>query len=63
VTTDDSLVESVEWKKHPWGLGVQYHPEFKSKPVAAHPLFNSFIAASLAHQEQNAVQETASVTG
>ncbi len=63
VTSDDSLVESVEWNRHPWGLGVQYHPEFKSKPVAAHPLFNSFIAASLAHQKQNSVHETASVTG
>ena len=43
-TTDSGeLVESVEWKDHPWGIGVQFHPEFKSKPTAPHPLFKSFI--------------------
>jgi CTP synthase len=45
-TPDGSLVESVEWPDHPWGLGVQFHPEFKSKPTAAHPLFRDFIAAA-----------------
>ncbi|HUX19672.1 MAG TPA: CTP synthase [Spirochaetia bacterium] len=49
VTTDDALVESIQWKDHPWGIGVQFHPEFKSKPFAPHPLFASFIKASLAH--------------
>jgi CTP synthase len=49
-TPDGSLVESVEWpsdgeRKHPWGLGVQFHPEFKSKPTAASPLFRECIAA------------------
>jgi len=38
------LVECVEWPDHPWGLGVQFHPEFKSKPTAASPLFRDFIA-------------------
>ncbi|MDR2864837.1 MAG: CTP synthase [Spirochaetaceae bacterium] len=47
-TPDASLVESVEWPDHPWGLGVQFHPEFKSKPIAAHPLFRDFIAAAKA---------------
>ncbi|TVR67971.1 MAG: CTP synthase [Spirochaetaceae bacterium] len=47
VTEDYSLVESLEWKGHPWGLGVQFHPEFISKPVDAHPLFRAFIAAAL----------------
>lgn len=47
VTPDDSLVESVAWPDHPWGVGVQFHPEFKSKPTRAHPLFESFIEASL----------------
>lgn len=47
VTEDDALVESSEWPEHPWGLGVQFHPEFKSKPIAAHPLFRSFVAAGL----------------
>ncbi len=45
-TTDGALVESVEWKDHPWGLGVQYHPEFRSKPFFPHPLFVQFVKAS-----------------
>jgi CTP synthase len=44
-TTDKSLVEAVDWPDHPWGLGVQFHPEFKSKPTAAAPLFRDFVAA------------------
>ncbi|TVQ36671.1 MAG: CTP synthase [Spirochaetaceae bacterium] len=48
VTPDDSLVESVEWRGHPWGIGVQFHPEFQSKPVATHPLFAGLIAAACA---------------
>jgi CTP synthase len=44
-TQDGSLVECTEWPQHPWGLGVQFHPEFKSKPTAASPLFRDFIAA------------------
>jgi CTP synthase len=46
LTPDGSLVECVEWPDHPWGLGVQFHPEFKSKPTAAAPLFRDFIAAA-----------------
>jgi CTP synthase len=42
-TENGDLVETVEWDKHPWGIGVQFHPEFKSKPTAPHPLFNQFI--------------------
>jgi CTP synthase len=45
-TPDGSLVECVEWPDHPWGLGVQFHPEFKSKPTAVSPLFRDFIAAA-----------------
>ncbi|MDR2952146.1 MAG: CTP synthase [Treponema sp.] len=45
LTPDGNLVECVEWPDHPWGLGVQFHPEFKSKPTAAGPLFRDFIAA------------------
>jgi CTP synthase len=45
-TEDGSLAECVEWPGHPWGLGVQFHPEFKSKPTAASPLFRDFIAAA-----------------
>jgi CTP synthase len=46
LTPDESLVESVEWPDHPWGVGVQFDPEFKSKPNAANPLFRDFIAAA-----------------
>jgi CTP synthase len=51
-TPDKSLVESVEWNAHPWGLGVQFHPEFTSKPTAPHPLFSAFINAVKAAAEQ-----------
>jgi CTP synthase len=44
-TPDGALVECVEWPDHPWGVGVQFHPEFKSKPTAASPLFREFINA------------------
>ena len=45
------LVEIIELRDHPWFVGVQFHPEFKSRPTAAHPLFREFVAAALAHQE------------
>ena len=44
---DGSLVEAVELQDHPWFIGVQYHPEFKSRPTRPHPLFNAFIDAAL----------------
>lgn len=46
---DRDLVEIVEMPKHPWFVGCQFHPEFKSKPDAAHPLFKGFVAAALAY--------------
>lgn len=42
---DDKLVEVIELKDHPWYLGCQFHPEFTSRPIGGHPLFNSFISA------------------
>ena len=45
LTPAGSYVECVEWQDHPWGVGVQFQPEFKSKPTAASPLFRDFIAA------------------
>jgi CTP synthase len=48
---DGNLVELVELKNHPWYLACQYHPEFQSKPNAPHPLFKSFISASLANED------------
>ena len=46
---DNTLVEAVELpsKVHPWFVAVQFHPEFKSKPLEPHPLFARFIEASL----------------
>ncbi len=44
---DGSLVEVIELPNHPWFVGVQCHPEFKSKPIAPHPLFRDFIGAAL----------------
>ena len=43
---DGLLPETVEIKNHPWFIGVQYHPELKSKPFDPHPLFKSFIEAA-----------------
>jgi CTP synthase len=44
------LVEIIEIKDHPWFLGCQFHPEFKSRPMAPHPLFRDFIAAALEYK-------------
>jgi CTP synthase len=44
---DGSLAEIVELADHPWFVAVQFHPEFKSKPTAAHPLFAGFVAAAV----------------
>ncbi len=46
-TPDGVYVEIIEAPNHPWFLGCQFHPEFKSKPLAPHPLFAAFIRASL----------------
>ncbi|MBR4747665.1 MAG: CTP synthase [Desulfovibrio sp.] len=46
LSPDDSLVEIVELKDHPWFLGCQFHPEFRSRPMAPHPLFREFIKAA-----------------
>ena len=48
-TPDGAYVEVVEVPDHPWFLGCQFHPEFKSKPLAPHPLFAAFIAAANRH--------------
>lgn len=49
---DGELVEIVELKDHPWFLGCQFHPEFKSKPDNPHPLFREFIKASLKNSKK-----------
>ncbi len=55
---DDSLVEIVEVPDHPWFVAVQYHPEFKSKPTAAHPLFQGFIGAAVTHHSSKSDHST-----
>ncbi|VDN48955.1 CTP synthetase [Petrocella atlantisensis] len=47
LSPDDQLVEMVEIEDHPWFVGVQFHPEFKSRPNRAHPLFKDFVGASM----------------
>jgi CTP synthase len=51
LSPDGNLVEIIELPEHPWYLGCQFHPELKSRPMRAHPLFASFIAAALARRE------------
>jgi len=47
INEKDNLVEIIELKGHPWFIGVQFHPEFKSRPNKAHPIFKSFISAAI----------------
>jgi CTP synthase len=51
-TPDGIYVEIVEVPDHPWFIACQFHPEFKSKPLAPHPLFAAFIRASLGNRRQ-----------
>lgn len=52
ICKDRDLVEIIEIPEHPWFVAVQFHPEFKSKPMAPHPLFTSFVAAGLNQKRQ-----------
>jgi CTP synthase len=52
VTPDGTYVEIVEVRDHPWFLGCQFHPEFKSRPRAPHPLFRAFIGAAYQYRQQ-----------
>ncbi len=47
INENDRLVEMVELKNHPWFVAVQFHPEFKSRPLRSHPLFRDFIEAAI----------------
>ncbi len=47
MSPDGKLPEIIEWKDHPWFIGVQFHPELKSKPFAPHPLFEGFVKAAV----------------
>jgi hypothetical protein len=50
-------VEMVELPGHPWYLGCQFHPEYKSRPTDPHPLFVSYIRAALEHAERRSTRE------
>ena len=50
LSPDKKLTEIIELKNHPWFVGVQFHPEFKSRPLSPHPLFLSFIKAAKNHK-------------
>ena len=52
VSEDNELVEMVEISDHPWFVACQFHPEFTSQPREGHPLFNSFVTAALAYQQE-----------
>jgi len=61
-TPDGTYVEIVEIPQHPFFIGCQFHPEFKSKPLEPHPLFKSFVGASYAHgQKRKEHREAAEV--
>ena len=62
-TPDENYVEIVEASNHPWFLGCQFHPEFKSKPFDPHPLFAAFIGASLEHKLQKSRPAAPAPTG
>ncbi len=55
INPETNLVEAVELEGHPWFIGVQYHPEYKSTALHPHPLFVSFVKAAEAYCEQNNV--------
>ena len=61
LTQREKLTEIVELPQsaHPWFVGVQFHPEFKSTPWGGHPLFKSFIAAALKHQAERSEKAAA----
>jgi CTP synthase len=60
-TPDGVYVEICELADHPWYLGCQFHPEFKSKPLEPHPLFSAFIGAALEHQKRKMQKEIVNV--
>ena len=63
ITQREKLTEVVELPRsaHPWFVGVQFHPEFKSTPWGGHPLFKSFIAAAIEHRAGNPVERRETV--
>lgn len=62
ISPDKKFVEMVEWQNHPWYVGCQFHPEFKSRPLQPHPLFKDFISASYKYSKANKDRAEARVT-
>lgn len=60
LSPNGSLVEIIELPSHPWFLAAQFHPEFKSKPLASHPLFAAFVAAAIQRRIDRVAGENAS---
>jgi CTP synthase len=52
LSPDGKFVEIVEYPDHPWFLACQFHPEYKSRPLAPHPLFRNFVAAAYQHKQE-----------
>ncbi|GEM_PF-5288779 len=57
VSPDGKLPEILEVVDHPWFVAVQFHPEFKSKPIKAQPLFAGFIGAAIARRQKKTTDE------
>ncbi len=62
-TPDGTYVEIVEIRSHPWFLGCQFHPEFKSRPLDPHPLFKAFIGAAHMRRKERLSTERPAMTG
>lgn len=52
VSPDGRIVEAMELEGHPWFIGVQFHPEFKSRPTKPHPLYKDFIRAAKEYRDR-----------
>ena len=63
LSPDGTLVEIVELLDHPWFVGCQFHPEFRSKPTRPHPLFRDFVRASLEAAGISGSKDAAEVNG
>jgi CTP synthase len=52
MSPDNKLVEIIEAPDHPWFVAVQFHPELKSRPTKAHPLFRDFVATAVKYHQR-----------
>lgn len=62
LSPDGRLVEMVEMRDHPWFLGCQFHPEFKSRPMNAHPILREFVRAALRYKHRAETEQSNSAT-